>query len=109
MKEIWYDRQTLMPKRVLLFDAGGRVVMWARLSNYERVETPRTDRDDWPWMATRYELFFPYTGTTMSFDLSDMSLSYKGFPNAASYRMPDPSLLSSSGVRVIQIDEESVR
>lgn len=106
IKEIWYDRQTLLPRRVLLFDAKGRVVLWARLSNDSQVEVPKTDRSAWPWMATHYELSFPYTGTTMSFDLSDMSLSHNGFPNAATYRMPDPSLLSDSGVRVNRINEE---
>ncbi len=106
MKEIWYDRRTLLPRRVLLFDDKGRVVLWARLSGDEQVEMPGGDKSAWPWMATHYELSFPYTGTKMSFDLSDMSLSHNGFPNAATYRMPDPSLLSESGVRVNRIDEE---
>ncbi|MGD0461616.1 MAG: hypothetical protein ABSB74_03915 [Tepidisphaeraceae bacterium] len=109
LKEIWYDRQTLLPNRVMLFDAKGRVALWARLSKFERVETAKTDPSQWPTMATHYDLFFPLSGTTMSFDLSDMSLSHNGFPSAATYRMPDPSKLGDSGVRVIQLDEESVR
>jgi hypothetical protein len=109
MKEIWYDRVTLLPKRVLLFDALGRVVLWAKLSNYGQVEVRGVETRSWPWMATHFELAFPYTGTTMSFDLSDMSLSHNGFPNPATYRMPDPSLLSESGVRVNEIDQGAGR
>jgi hypothetical protein len=106
LKEIWYDRQTQLPKRVLLFDAKGRVVLWARLSNWATVRDDSEPKEQWPWMATRYELYFPYTGTTLSFELSDMTLSHKGFPNSASYRMPDLTTLRDSGVKVIQIDED---
>jgi outer membrane lipoprotein-sorting protein len=109
LKEIWYDRQTFLPNRVVLFDAKGRVVLWARLSKFDRVETANADPTQWPSMAAHYDLFFPLSGTTMSFDLSDMSLSHNGFPNAATYRMPDPSRLGDSGVRVNRIDDQSVR
>jgi hypothetical protein len=109
LKEIWYDRQTFLPNRVVLFDAKGQVVLWAKLSNFDRVEVADVEKNQWPSMATHYELFFPVSGTTMTFDLSDMSLSHNGFPNAATYRMPDPSKLAESGVRVNRIDEESVR
>ncbi len=103
-KEIWYDRQTLLPQRVLLFDRAGRVTMWARLSNYQRVKTADADQSQWPMVAGSYQLFFPYTGSTIRFDLSDISLSYHGFPNSASYLMPSPVTLSASGVGVKQID-----
>jgi hypothetical protein len=109
LKEIWYDRQTLEPSRVLLFDGKGRVVLWARLSKFDRVQAGDAEASQWPSMATHYELFFPMSGTTMTFDLSDMSLSHNGFPKEASYRMPDPSKLGDSGVRVNRIDEDSVR
>jgi hypothetical protein len=109
LKEIWYDRQTLLPNRVVLFDGKGRVVLWARLSKFDRVEVANSEQNQWPLMATHYELFFPLSGTTMTFDLSDMTLSHNGFPNAATYRMPDPSKLGDSGVRVNKINEDSVR
>jgi hypothetical protein len=48
-------------------------------------------------------LYFPYGGTTMTFDLSDMSLTRNGRPNAATYRMPDPAALGQRGVRVTHI------
>jgi len=107
VKEIWYDRQTLLPKRVLLFDAKGRVALWATLSNYQRVEWPAGDPSSWPMMATQFNLYFPYTGSSMAFELSDLTLSHNGFPNAATYRMPDPAKLAASGVKVIHINENS--
>ncbi len=110
-KEIWYDRQTLLPQRVLLFDSQGRVAMWARLSNYVRMKMPSGDQNQWPWVASEYQLSFPYTGTTIAFELSDVSLKHNAggtsFPNAATYRMPDPEKLSQSGVRVNHIDAQS--
>ncbi len=109
IKEIWYDRATLLPNRVMLFDPNGQVALWARLSKFDRVESAGVDEGQWPMMATHYELFFPASGTTMDFDLSDMTLSHRGFPNAATYRMPDPSMLGSSGVKVNQINDQSVR
>jgi hypothetical protein len=110
-KEIWYDRQTLLPQRVLLFDANGRVALWARLSNYVRMKMPGGDQNQWPWVASEYQLSFPYTGTTISFELSDVSLNHSvgglSFPNAATYRMPEPEKLSASGVKVNHIDAKS--
>jgi hypothetical protein len=103
-KEIWYDRSTLLPQRVLLFDGAGRVTMWARLGNYQQVKTQDADRSQWPAVAASYQLFFPYTGSTIRFDLSDITLSYHGHPNSASYLMPSPATLSESGVGVKQID-----
>ena len=108
-KEIWYDRQTLLPWKVLLFDGQGRVALWARMSNYVRVKMPGGQESQWPWVASAYRLSFPYTGTTISFELSDVSLSHNGFPNAATYRMPDPEMLSQSGVRVNHIEGQNGR
>jgi hypothetical protein len=109
-KEVWYDRRTLLPQRVLLFDGKGRVALWARLSNFVRVTMPGGEENQWPLVASTYELFFPYSGTTMSFELSDVASSHNAgsiaFPNAASYRMPDPETLRASGLTVNHIDEQ---
>jgi hypothetical protein len=104
-KEIWYDRATLHPILVLLFDSDGRVVLRAWLSNFQAVHIPDESSEDWPTVPTRYRLFFPQTGTKMSFDLSDVELSHNGFPKAISFRMPDPGQLAASGVKVIPVDE----
>jgi hypothetical protein len=103
-KEIWYDRRTLLPEKVLLFDGDGHVVVWALLGDYRPVEIPGAAKDQWPTMAGGFQLFFPYTGSTIAFTLSDMSLSYKGHPNAATYQMPLPATLSGLGVRVNHIE-----
>jgi len=108
-KEIWYDRQTLRPEKVLLFDERGRVALWAQLSNYVQVKVAGEDQSGWPWIAGVYQLFFPYTGTRMSFELSDVSLSTNGRPNSTTYQMPDPAVLSESGVRVNHIDAQNGR
>jgi hypothetical protein len=111
VKEIWYDRQSLLPEKVLLFDSQGRVVLWARLSNFVHMQMPTGDPTQWPSVATSYKLSFPYTGTTISFELSDVSLNHKlgsiSFPNPATYQMPDPETLSRSGVRINHIDAQS--
>jgi len=71
------------------------------------VEWPAGDPSSWPMMATQFNLYFPYTGSSMAFELSDLTLSHNGFPNAATYRMPDPAKLAASGVKVIHINENS--
>jgi hypothetical protein len=75
------------------------------------MKMPGGDQNQWPWVASEYQLSFPYTGTTISFELSDVSLNHSvgglSFPNAATYRMPDPEKLSASGVKVNHIDAKS--
>ena len=73
-KEIWYDRQTLLPKLVKLYDADGRVELRADLSVPGQIEVKGQPREQWPRMATHFELFFPPSGAKMSFDLSKMAL-----------------------------------
>lgn len=74
-KEIWYDRKTLLPRKVLLFDQNGRVILRANLNRHQGVETPNRPREQWPVVATMYDLFFPDTRSTMRIELSDMVLT----------------------------------
>jgi len=109
-KEIWYDRATLRPNTVLLFDPAGRVVVRAWLTNFQPVRIAGQPRDQWPVMATHYGLFFPETGSKMKFELGDLALTGgKGnaFPKPISFQMPDPDKLRDSGIKVNQIDEAS--
>jgi hypothetical protein len=106
-KEIWFDRTTLHPILVLLFDENGRIMLRAWLSNFKTIQIPDESPDQWPSIATSFRLFFPETGTKMSFDLRDMELLHNGFPKAASFRMPDPKQLAASGVKVVPVDENS--
>lgn len=103
-KEVWYDRTSKRPFLAILFDNNGRVVLRAKLLNHKLVPVPDLSKDQWPTMATSFRLFFPDSGTTMSFDLSDLALSHSigigpPAPNVNSFRMPDPG-----DMKVIQID-----
>jgi hypothetical protein len=100
-KEIWYDRATLEPRQVSLFGADGREVLRAKLSKPAAVEDANVGQDQWPQTPSRFELYFPQTGSKMSFELSQMRLSFKGFPKPASYRMP----VWTPEEKVIEIDE----
>lgn len=108
VKEIWYDRTTLRPTTVLLFDADGRVVLRAWLSNFAPVRVADQSREQWPVMATHFRLFFPESGSKMNFDLGDLALrggTKDAFPKPASFKMPDPQTLESSGNKVHRIDD----
>ena len=100
-KEVWYDRQTKLPRSVLLFDENGRIVLRAYLSNHELVEGANGEAK----IATRYQLFFPDTGTTMRFDLQDIALTRNRAPNDRSFRFPDNPDVS----RMINLDEQARR
>jgi hypothetical protein len=99
-KEIWYDRATLEPRLVLLFDNNGRVVLRAHLSEFAAVAGDGGAR-----MATRYSLLFPDTGSTMQFVFSDQALNKNGIPHDGSIHLPD---LANPGVKnVVQVDKDS--
>ncbi len=101
-KEIWYDRQTLRPKLVLLFDENGRVVLRAYLAKHMPVQVAELPKEKWPVIATDYRLFFPDSQTKMSFSLRDVALQYKGVPKEGSIRFPAESGVSKE----IQIDAD---
>lgn len=103
VKEVWYDRQTKLPRLVLLFDENGRVVLRARLSNHTAVEVPDVPREQWPKVATNYQLYFPDTGTKMSFELSDLVLDKNGVPGRRGIAFPKADL--EKFAKVIQLDE----
>jgi len=102
-KEIWYDRQTKLPKLVNLFDENGRVVLSAYLSNHKPVEVSDVPKDQWPRVATSYRLFFPPNQSKMSIDLDDVALKRNNAPNERSFTYPG----AKAGVsRVIELDEQ---
>lgn len=103
-KEIWYDRATKLPRRVFLFDENGRVVLRARLSRHAAVEVAEVPQERWPRVARAYDLFFPDTGSTMSFELDEVALDRKGVPTQRGITFPaDPTVR-----QVIQLDENCV-
>jgi hypothetical protein len=102
VKEVWYDRATKRPVRVMLYDVDGRVVVRAELGNHKPVEVDGEPRERWPVIANEFRLFFPDNGTRMELDLREVMLNKRGSPPRG-LGFPD---LNRSGVeRVIQIDK----
>lgn len=104
LKEVWYDRTALRPRRVVLYDPDGRPVVAAQLSHDVRVQVPGEDPAGWPVMAGNFELFFPDSGSRMEFTLKDVRL-YKQqgrvrIPNGASFNLPD---VQGTDIKSIQI------
>jgi hypothetical protein len=94
-KEVWYDLETKLPTKVLIFDANGRVQLRANLLKHEALEG--SDKK----IATRYELFFPETRDKLEFHLISPKLSRRGIPREGTIqRRP-----ISGDVREVQIDE----
>ena len=106
VKEIWFDRATLLPKLVLLFDADGRVQLRAFLANHKPVETPDTPPDQWPNVATSYKLYFPETGTKMSFDLNELKPDVNGVPSRRGIVFPGVTAEEAGASKVIQLDAD---
>jgi hypothetical protein len=101
-REVWYDRATLMPRKVVLYDPHGRPVLRANLSGHQPVELEGVAREKWPRMATYYDLLFPQTGSKMTMRLSDLALrSGTGHPREGTIRFRDDPEV----VKVIQLDE----
>ena len=73
-REVWYDVKSLLPMYVFLFDANGRVILRARLTQHRQVELPNVPQKDWPYMPGKYNLFFPDNGSKMEFTLKDVML-----------------------------------
>ena len=97
-KEVWYDRQTLMPRMVLLFDTNGRIVLRAYLSRPRPVE----GYDPTLSIASDYAMYFPESGSTFRIQLNDLAQRRKNLPTARSFNFPG----DSAGVtKVIQVDE----
>jgi hypothetical protein len=104
-EEIWYDRVTKFPTRVILFGLDGRAVLTAGLSQQTPVETAGLPREQWPKIARHFDLFFPENGTKISFDLlNDPEIQHQGrhhpVPDENSFQRPDPD----DNDNVIQID-----
>jgi hypothetical protein len=86
-KEVWYDVETKLPKLILLFDANGRIILRAYLSEHKPIEPGGG------MIATRYQLFFPENKSQMSFHMTDVRPSIKKgkvtIPNPGSFVFPE--------------------
>lgn len=98
-REVWYDRATLRPTQVRLYDVDGRVLVKADLSNHAKV-----DDTDGAVVARRLDLLLPDSGSAMTIDLTQVKLTSNGRPREGSFAMPDPS--TAGARKVQQVDEE---
>jgi len=103
-KEIWYDLVTKLPRLVNLFDANGRVVLSAYLSDDKPVDmgAAASQSSDAPMVATTYRLFFPDSGSKLQLHLTDIELQRHGHPNNENFAF-DPDTVDVK--HVINLDE----
>jgi hypothetical protein len=104
-KEIWYDRQTRLPRLVNLFDEHGRVVLRAYLTNHQRVRAEEGGEAPEARIASEYDLFFPDTGTRMAMRLTTLRDSYEGLPDDLTFAFPGPQRAGVSNV--ISVDQHA--
>ncbi len=105
LREVWYDRQTKRPRRVLLYDPHGRVVLRGDLGAYRQLPVEGQPKAQWPTVPGDYKLRFPDSGSRLQFTFDSAELRHKSqgleLPVKKSFRMPSPQ---NAGVnRVIQI------
>ena len=95
-KQIWYDRATLRPRRVIVYGDEGVPVLDAELSHDMKVSIPNEPAENWPSVAGNYRVFLPPDGSHMEFTLKDVRLFTEGnrgarIPNPANFEVPDVS------------------
>ena len=110
-KEIWYDRQTLNPTQVRLYDANGRMSVQAKLSEHQRLPYAQDDSTSpgSPVIATHYDLFFTDANTHLSVSLSfpsQVKTKAKPIPNAAMFEFLVKSLQEPGVSKVIDLDQQ---
>jgi hypothetical protein len=105
-REIWYDRKTLLPLFVFLYDANGRVVLRARLTYHHPVEVAGMPKANWPVVPGRYSLFFPESGSKMELTLNQVMLKKgegaRAVPNDRTFKAPDPANAGVSHIVIIR-------
>jgi hypothetical protein len=88
-KEVWFDVETKLPRLINLFDANGRIILRAYLSDHQPV--PETGGK----IATKYDLYFPENKSRMAFRLTEVRPYISGpknrgrIPNAGSFAFPE--------------------
>jgi hypothetical protein len=83
MKEIWFDRKTLRPTVVVLFDDEGRAIARAYLSDHKPLPVEGLAPADWPTVPGTFRLFFPDTGSRVMLRLDEAKLTNNGVPREA--------------------------
>jgi hypothetical protein len=105
VKEVWYDAGSCLPTRVLLYNAIGRPMLVAKLSQHRPIDVPGGEKVQGPVVAWNYDLTFPLTGSMMSITFTNPATRREqgklSLPNASSFNRPDPD----SNNNVIQVDK----
>ena len=82
-KEVWLDGDTLLPRKVILYDEAGRVALRADVGGH--VEVPTKDDSPGAKVATVYDLYFPETLSAMRFELQEVKRRHRGAPRAGTF------------------------
>ena len=98
-RQICYDRHSLEPKSVLLFDAEGKLAVRAKLSKYSQIDTPVEPA---PSVCRLVQLYMPESRSMADLRLLDVALSQKGAPSDASFRYPERPPVA----KVIRVDAQ---
>ncbi len=102
LKEVWYDRKSLLPVEVRLYDARGRMAVQALLSDPQPLAATQEDAAgaaDAPRMATNYDLLFPETQTRLHLRLAHPSLRNGNIPNAKTFQVLQQTHLDNPEVK----------
>lgn len=102
LREVWYDRATLQPKIVWLFDRSGRVALRAKLADVRPMDVSDGDPNAAPRVARSYDLFFPDNGTKLTFRFDELRATRGKAPNEQTYQF-DPTRVRTS--KVVNLDE----
>jgi hypothetical protein len=101
LREIWFDRATLRPRLVMLYDPDGRIVVRAKLDDYQPVSAGGGEPTSGE-MARRFDIRFPETDSNLVITLDSVRDKRNGAPNRITFAF-NPQ--RSGARRVIDLDE----
>lgn len=99
-REIWYDRQTFLPRQVMLFDPDGRVLLRALLDGHKAIV------DGGPKAATLYRLYFPDSGSKLSIEVEELAFSKGQVPKTRGIVFPGDNPQQAGVREVIKLDRD---
>jgi hypothetical protein len=101
-REIWYDRTTFLPRKIMLFDANGRVLLHALLDGHKAIE------ENGPKVATSYRMFFPDNGSKMTITIDDLRFSKGQIPARRGIVFPGATAEEAGVNEVIKLDKDCI-
>lgn len=91
-RSVWYDRRTVEPSRIEVYDRDGDVMVEAKVSRPRRV-----DFAPGALVMSEYDMTFPESGTRIIMRLEDLQTRRGGVPSAVTFRF-DPNRVRSAEV-----------